>query len=329
MKEKNQLANKHYNLIRVILWFIGFCFIFSNVQTLLMVKKHSVLTMDDFYSLEEDSLDIVLLGSSHVVNGIDSQIIENIVGKKTFSCAIIGQTAPIHVNYLKEVLKFQHPKMLIIDIYRFRMQEYKNPPLSDLHESVDGMRFSPVKFDCIYKNTAYKNIPEYIFPLIRYHSRWKELDKTDFKYLMGIRDSSNKGFFTRAKKEPQKVVSYNNSTELPTLPKKTEELLNEIVSIAAFNKIDLLFVNLPYAHINSDDNAMFSAITIYLNKLCKAYNVRFDYVDYNYKLDNLVVDYDTDFMDISHLNENGARKISRHLAEYINANYILRRAISK
>ena len=115
-------------------------FLFLQFQTLFLPKNHSLLTMDDFYALEKNSIDVLFIGSSHVVNGIKSQVIENITGMKTMSCAIIGQYLPFHVAYLKEALKYQHPKFLIIDMYRFRDREYGYVP-ADIHESVNGLHF--------------------------------------------------------------------------------------------------------------------------------------------------------------------------------------------
>ena len=128
------------NAVRVITFFLFFAMLFLKVQTLMLPKNHSLLTMDDFYSLEQNSLDVLLIGSSHIVNGIESQIIEDITGLRTMSCAIIGQQAPLHIDYIEEAMKYQKPELLVVDIYRFRAKDYGYMPLSDLHESINGMK---------------------------------------------------------------------------------------------------------------------------------------------------------------------------------------------
>ena len=51
--------------------------------------------------------------------------------------------------------------------------------------SLDGMKFSLTKIKSIMASmTEEENLIEYIFPLLRYHSRWNELKSEDFKYIL-------------------------------------------------------------------------------------------------------------------------------------------------
>ena len=302
-----------------------FIFLFLQIQTLLIPKNHSLLTMDDFYQLEKDSVDILFLGSSHVVYGVNCEIIENITNKKTVSCAIIGQQAPVHISYLQEILKYQHPQLLVIDIYRFRLAEpFSYPPLPDLHESTNGLKFSSIKLQCIMENTMACDVPEFLFPVIRYHNRWAALTKTDFKYLLGKKESSHKGFRYTDLIVPQKEYSIpvldNRNTSVP-LPEPTKSYLDRIVETAKEYDIKLLFIDLPYTHITSNDVYMYYEIEKYLTKKCAGSHVEFQYLEYNEKKEDIQLDCSNDFMDYSHLNASGADKVSTHLANYILNHY--------
>ena len=309
------------NAVRGVIFLVFFSLLFLKVQALMLPKNHSLLTMDDFYSMEQNSLDVLFIGSSHVVNGIESQRIEDITGLKTMSCAIIGQQAPLHIDYMEEALKYQKPELLVVDIYRFRAKDYGYMPLPDLHESINGMRIrGGIKLRSIWENTEFENIPEFLFPVIRYHTRWAELTMSDIQYLFGKRDSSNKGYSGTDKTELREWCNAKVTQEVP-LPEKTEELLDTMTELAMENGTKLLFINLPYSHLNDDDMNMYQAIETYMHDRCSAKGIDFDYIDYNQRLEEIGFDYSTDFRDYSHLNNSGAEKVSVALAGYISWKY--------
>lgn len=310
-------------ILRILIFGGIFLFLFLKIQILLTPKNHSLLTMDDFYQLEKDSVDIIFLGSSHIVYGINSEIVENITQKTTTSCAIIGQQMPVHISYLQEILKYQQPKLLVIDIYRFRTTDpLSYPPLPDLHESINGLKLSVLKLQCIMENTRIGDTPEFLFPILRYHDRWAALTKNDFKYLLGQKESSHKGFRHMDLVTPQTEYNFPalDNSHVP-LPELTKSYLDRIVDMAKKHNIELLFINLPYTHITSNDVCIYYEIEQYLNQICNDDHVKFHYLEYNDKKEDIRLNCSEDFMDNSHLNASGANKVSTHLADYILNHY--------
>ena len=50
--------------------------------------------------------------------------------------------------------------------------------------TLDGMKLSKYKIASIRESmTEDENMASYIFPLLRYHSRWSELSSEDFRYM--------------------------------------------------------------------------------------------------------------------------------------------------
>lgn len=163
-------------------------------------------------------------------------------------------------------------------------------------------------------------MPEFLFPMIRYHTRWGELKAEDFAYLFGKRQSSNKGYFGTDKVEPHTAPVANVTQEI-LLPQRTEELLGEMAEMASERGISLLFMNFPYSHLSDDDMNMYHAIEKYMRQRCGELGVNFEYIDYNQRLDEIGFDYNTDCQDFSHLNDSGAQKVSEALAGYISEHY--------
>lgn len=127
--------------VRGIIFASLFVILFLGAERLMIPKNHSLLTMDDFYELDRDSQEILFIGASHNVHGMKPQVVEDITGYSATSVAIIGQMAPLHIDFMEEALRYQSPRLVVVDIYRFRAREHKMP-LPDLHESVNGLRWS-------------------------------------------------------------------------------------------------------------------------------------------------------------------------------------------
>lgn len=320
-KRADKVSDVNKNRLRVIIFLLLFFVLFRIVQNIFIPKTHSLITIEDFYSLENDSVDIAFFGSSHIVNGVNPNIVSDITGYSVMNYAIKGQVMQVHRDYIEEMYKKQSPGLVIIDIFRFRTNEYVIPPVSDSHKSFDGLKTSLLKLKSVVYSSERGDIKELILPLYRYHTRWEELDIKDFLFAFGRRESSNRGFEPLDIVEPQtmpEVIQPN----LIELSEETKDCLDSIVSMLSKHDSMLLMINLPYAHFDSHDWGVYTAVDKYLTELCIQANVGYKYIDYNVDKDRRsVINYEEDFLDISHLNNNGASKLSRDLGKYINHNY--------
>ena len=105
--------------VKAVCFSVIFAALFWNAQVLLHPKHHSQYTMDDFYRLPENSVDVLFCGSSHVVFGMDANIISEMAGLNAYSIALIGQHLDYTCEYLEEALKTQSPRIVVVDAYHF------------------------------------------------------------------------------------------------------------------------------------------------------------------------------------------------------------------
>ena len=64
--------------------------------------------------------------------------------------------------------------------------------------SIDGMHWSKSKIDNINASmTEDEKFIEYLFPLLRYHSRWSDITSEDFKYMFHRDKVSFNGYYMR------------------------------------------------------------------------------------------------------------------------------------
>lgn len=61
--------------------------------------------------------------------------------------------------------------------------------------TLDGMKLSKYKIASIRESmTEDENMASYIFPLLRYHSRWSELSSEDFRYMWKTPSVTTNGY---------------------------------------------------------------------------------------------------------------------------------------
>ena len=160
-------------------------------------------TYEDFYKLEKESADVLILGSSHAVSCINPQVIYDNYGITSYNLGCGQQSMLVSYYWLREALKYQSPKAVILETYTFH-KYYDNYVYSDLNcsetavrKAMDVMRFSPLKWEA---GKAIEELdPTQIglsFSLlnIRYHTRWTCLGENDFTEKAMIDHGGVKGY---------------------------------------------------------------------------------------------------------------------------------------
>lgn len=170
--------------------------LFLSIGIIMFLRIQDILVLDDmpsgtpekamngFWSLEENTVDVLIFGVSHPEFGISPMRLYEQTGIVSYNLASGNQ--PIEMSYylLKEALKKQTPKAVLLDpVGVFEREDvgminvawkllFKNFPLDD------------VKLELA---KDYGNRPEgdgflsTFFPIISFHDRWSSLTRKDFK----------------------------------------------------------------------------------------------------------------------------------------------------
>ena len=141
----------------------------------------STNTFKDFYKLEKNSVDVLFFGSSHAVSSLNPQVIYDTYGITSYNLGSEQQSLVVTYYWLREALKYQSPKAVVIDTYMIHKFSdayvYNDMNCSEaaVRKAMDNMRLSPLKWEAaqtIAKTDPTQDSLSYIFPNIRYHSRW-------------------------------------------------------------------------------------------------------------------------------------------------------------
>ena len=185
------------NVIKLISASLIFIIIFGILTAVLEPKwnyygNQTQTRVQAFYRQEKDSHDVIYLGSSFSYCGISPLKIWEEQGISGYVFSNPAQKAWISAYYLEEALKYQTPEVVIYEAGAILDEEETDEGHN--RKNIDYLRWSPTKLKAIMtvcKNTG-ESKKEYLFPLLRFHSRWSDLDQSDFHlawdssyYLMG------------------------------------------------------------------------------------------------------------------------------------------------
>lgn len=306
MKKRNK--EKLIIIIILIISIIAF-----DRLTLLLVRKGNSYGTDvlNFYKQPRNSIDLIVLGSSHAYTSFNPYLIEEETGLKTYDFCTQQQPLWITYYYLKEALKYQHPKYIVLESHMAVVGNYDYAEEQVNRDAIDKMRFSSNKVDTI-KNSVEneEDRMSYYLNIIKYHSRYKEVDVVDIKTAFLGYTIDNKGYI--ALEETGYV--FDNTNELTNneieIYKKNIEYLNKIINLAKEENIKLIIVKTPTSY-GQEDMARLN----YVKRVANENDILF--LDYMNDMDDLNLDYSKDFYDAGHLNKNGSIKFTNKFTEII------------
>ena len=96
-----------------------------------------------FYEMEEDTVDVLLLGSSQMGAGLNPQDIYDEAGIRSYNLASNNQPLWVSYYWLREALNYQSPKVVVLDCYMLFFDQ--NIEEDQVRQALDYMKPGLVK----------------------------------------------------------------------------------------------------------------------------------------------------------------------------------------
>lgn len=271
--------------------------------------------VDGFYALEENSIDVLGIGTSHLYSALNPAVLAYYTGLSSYDFA--GQCQPMEITYtyLEEALKTQKVQLVILDIFALSEEATSCQVAGAYRTSIQDLKPSKEKL-AAYKNMYDHNLLENFFDVALYGDRLANLD---FKNLNQIFEHDADKYFgytpvlpysdiiwDRPAFEAQEAIMPNNRRLAAFL---------KIVKLCQDREIPLLVIKTPY-YISQEDANIYRYIWDY----CEDNGI--NYIDFNYLTDELDYQYELDG-DLWHATVPGSYKITQYLAQFILDNYQL------
>ena len=298
------------------------------LQTFLLKRiDNNTMRMEAFYLEEKHSVDAVLIGASDVYAGYSAPYAYEKYGYTSYPYATQASPANIVLPQIKEVLKYQDPKMVIVEINAFLYRDSELP-----NEASARMFADNVPRDNIWRDYLKDAIPEdkqieYYLPIIKYHSSWNEYP-WKIKYLnaeIGLKQkgySLFRGYKTVANEFHCETKIYNdelkdNNETLP-LAVNGERYLRQTLDYLKENNItNVMFMRFP--HIVTESGVTRFKRCNEAAKIIESYG--YDFVNLEQNGDWAGIDVNKDYYNWDHLNVYGSEKVTDYVANMLQTKY--------
>lgn len=277
-----------------------------------------IYSLDKFYELEKDTVDVLVLGSSHAFEAINPAILYYEYGIAAFD--LCGSQQPLWntYHYLVEALKTQTPKLVILEAYSACVTE---PYLDNKRVVKNNFGFKPSRnlVESLLASAPAEQFWEYFFRFYYYHNRYNgDLQRQDFSKNLGQMQFVDwKGFGANYNWYSFEKPEVDISGTLPLAP-KTEEYYRKIIELCMEKDIPLEIVISPYM-VDSTALQRFHRAA----EIAEEYGVPFTNYNSDEWFDEVEFDFSSDMADAGHLNHRGHTKYTLSLGEYLYDTYDL------
>lgn len=305
-------------LVRCIIFTIVCCMCLVCVQTVLNDKENKdYVKLRAIFDEPENSFDAVFLGSSATYAYWNPAVAWAEKGIAVYSMSNASQPVEISHFLIEDMRKTQPDALYIINITR--MLEVEKYYDAKIYRYVNNYPLTATKYEALDYMLDITNVPfedrgKYYFPIIQFHSRWKELKKTDLSFGSEQYKSASKYASYLKKSNAQEPVVY----EFDRYEEITETMKNSLQVLMDYCKdenVKVLFALMPQALHRDVSNARQNTVIKILEE--NGFNV----LDLRDKIDEIGLDYSRHYYDNKHTNIHGSILVTEYIADYLIENY--------
>lgn len=292
---------------------LAFVLVFSFLNMLLQPKYMDSLVEGGMISEYYDKAgghDVIFVGDCEVYANFTPMEMYRQAGIKAYVRGTSQQLLWQSYYVLAETFRYETPKVLVFNVNAMRYSEPVKEEFNRL--TIDKMRWSGEKVGIIQASmTEEENFLSYVFPILRYHSRFSQLTAEDFTYLFRDKQITWQGHLVN-----------DNVKPLGRLPSKK--------ALADYSFGDICWEYLEKMRLLCEENGaelvLIKAPSVYpywyeqYDSQIEEYAAKHGLTFYNFldHVEEIGIDYQVDTYDAGlHMNLNGATKLSTYFAKIL------------
>ena len=282
-------------------------------QALLMPKYMSNVKegalIAEYYKAPKNN-DVIFIGDCEVYENISPVTLWQEYGITSYIRGSAQQLIWQSYYLLEETLRYETPKVVVFNVLSMKYNEPQNEAYNRM--TLDGMKWSDSKAASIRASmTEKESFISYVFPLLRFHSRWSALTKEDFRYMFSKDMVSYNGYLLQTKRKG--VTTQPRKTPLAdySFGENAWDYLDKITQLCKEKNIRLVLMKAPTIYPVWYDE---------WEEQIKDYAAQKDLPYYNFleSIQESGIDLTTDTYDAGlHLNVWGAEKLSRYFGQIL------------
>ena len=294
------------------------------VASVVVRDKDSEFKYADFFDMaKKDQIDVLFIGSSHVINAMNPAVLYGEYGITSYNMGGHGSIMQATYWELEEALQYCTPKCVVVDTYLLQKNyqyldvmddsysdEDRATSVAQLHLNMDSWPLNKLKVAAIKDLIADEDIQkQFLVPFYVYHNRWENLKKNDYETLVG-KGKRNELFGAEMRYGIELTPGiYPDPEDDSGLGGDTigENYLQRVIDTCKSRGIEVVVTFLTCSASTDDKRVMDSARII-----CDQYDVPF------VNMQQMgVVDLYTDLNDTGHMNAMGSIKATMCIGDVL------------
>lgn len=296
------------------------------LQALLMPKymdeSRDGALIGEYYDNAGDN-DVVFIGDCEVYENFSPITLWEEYGITSYIRGSAQQMIWQSYYLMEETLKYEKPEVFVFNVLSMKYDTPESTGSQSRREAynrmtLDGMRWSASKWNAINASLTeeekqWQSQWTYIFPILRYHDRWSQLEAEDFKYLFKKDQISDNGYLMQTGVLPMTDAHVEKPLVDYTLGENSYYYLDKMVKLCEENDVQLVLIKAPtHSPVWWDE----------WDAQVEAYAKEHDllYINFLEHEEQIGIDWNTDTYDTGlHLNVYGAEKLSRYFGSILQA----------
>lgn len=303
--------------LKTLLSFLAMVLVFAAVLGLLtrllspkyMAELEEGSMISEYYS-QAGGHDVIFIGDCEVYDNFSPLEMWRTRGITAYVRGSAHQLVWQSYYILKETLRYETPQAVVFNVAAMQTAAPDSEPYNRL--AIDRMRWSAEKLGMIRASmTEEEDLLSYVFPILRYHSRYAELTEEDFTYFFQTKDNFWNGYQLHTGVEAAGRLPTKRPLADYSFSDLCYEYLEKMADLCAEKGIELILVKAPslYPYWYDEYDAQIADFA-----------AEHDLAYYNFipLAEEIGLDYTTDTYDGGlHLNIDGTKKLSAWFADIL------------
>lgn len=263
----------------------------------------------EYYGERKDH-DVIFIGDCEVYENFSPAVLWEEYGINSYIRGSAEQLLWHSYYLLEDTFKYETPDVVVFNVLALEFNEPRRESYNRM--TLDGMCWSLSKVKCIAASmTEGEHFLDYVFPLLRYHSRIRQLKAEDLEYFWKRGKVSHNGFLIRADVLPAENVPTGRPLADYSFGENAMGYLDKMTELCENRGVELVLIKAPslYPYWYEEWEEQVEAYA-------ETHGLR--YYNFLEVSDEIGLDFSLDTYDRGlHLNLSGAEKLTRYFGQIL------------
>lgn len=262
------------------------------------------------YYREEKDFDVVFIGDCEVYENFSPAVLWEQYGINSYIRGSAEQYIWQSYYLLEDTLRYETPDVVIFNIQSLQFSQSQNEAYNRM--TLEGMKWSPSKVKSILASMKpEEKFLDYVFPILRYHSRWSELTAADVRYMFDTKRVSHNGYYMRVDVKPAENVPTGKPLADYRFGENAWKYLDMMTALCKEKGITLILIKAPSLY-----PYWYDQWEEQVEEYAAQHQLR--YINFLELTDEIGIDYNTDTYDGGlHMNLSGAEKLAGYMGQVL------------